>query len=500
VISANHYLNFCLVFAVGGLACGCGDSPRKTPDKGTYGQLNTRPSTNIPAALTPQPFLPNAAAALTSLQTELSPATLFHTETNTISFFTRLDEFGLGAPSYAAFDTSSGPRAFKNGEFLNPGHMEQNWVMVWFAGARGWTRGDIPCVVYLQHKPASMRLDTNGLHFRFHGPAGDFVLLPLYGSYVAPAEGNQSSVTFAGKKLKTWEWSKVLTREPLMRVRYWASALREFPVYCQETFSVDRSTDTLTIRQKLTYRSIDDDWATKHLKLNPISPSLAPAAKDPQSPVKFSRPVMDLEMPTPYGPYMAAEVSSPLEAKLSILQYINEEPKGRGAGVPALAGSELPPITNVVSAPGGHGSWARWGNASADAIDPAQYIALARQAYRAGDIDAYNYGSYLFARAFILKHSSAAAFDASPSERLIPSAPPPPFVIGIEREALRPSPALVQSIETLVGKWPHLLFQTTSTQSEPWTIGSVKPSSRDLPSRLEGIPLNWNTRAFELFP
>jgi hypothetical protein len=480
-------LYLCLALAAA-LASGCGDSSRKTPDHGTYGQLNARPSTNIPPALSPQTFAPNAAAALTFLQTELSPAILFHTDTNTISFFTGLDEFGLAAPAYVAFDTSSGPRAFKNGDRLEPAHMEQNWVMVWFAGARGWTRGDIPCVVYLQHKPASMRLDTNGLHFRFRGPAGDMVLLPLYGSYVAPVAGNPSPAVFAGKKLKTFEWPKVLTREPLMRVRYWASALREFPVYCQETFSLDRSTDTLTVRQKLTYRSIDDDWRTKHLKLNPISPSLGLVAKDPQSPVKFSGAVMDLEMPTPSGPYMAAEGASPLEAKFRILKYVNEE----RVGVPALAGSNLNPVRN--------GTWARWGNPSADAIDPAEYIALARQAYRAGDIDAYSYGSYLFARAFVLKYSSAAAPQTSPSERLIPSAPPTPFVIGMEREARQPDMALVPSIETLVGKWPRIILQTTSIKSEPWTIGSVKLSSGDPPSRLERIPLNWNTRVLEFFP
>jgi hypothetical protein len=487
VISANHYITLCLALAVG-LACGCGDSSRKTPNNGTYGQLNAQPSTNIAPARSPQPFVINTSAALTCLQTELSPATLFHTETNSVSFFTGLDELGLSAPAYAAFDTSGGPRAFKSGEHLEPAQMQQNWVMVWFAGARGWTRGDIPCVVYLQHEPASMRLDTNGLHFRFSGPAGDMVLLPLYGSYVAPAEGSQSLASFAGKKLKTWEWPKVLTREPLMRVRYWASALREFPIYCQETFSVDRSTDTLTIRQRLDYRSINDDWGTTHLKLNPVSPSLGLVSKDPQSPVKFSRPVMDLEMPTPYGPYMAAEGASPLEAKLSILEYVNEEPKGRASP------------TNSVSASSSNGTWACWTNATLEANDPAQDIALARQAYRAGDIDGYNYGCYLFARAFLAKYSTAAPPDTSPQERLIPSGPPSPFVPGIEREVSGPNPALVQTIETAPGKWPRIMLHTTSTKGKPWPLGYVKTSSGDAPLRVEGVPLNWNTKALVLFP
>ena len=33
--------------------------------------------------------------------------------------------------------------------------------------------------------------------------------------------------------------------------------------------------DSVTIRQKFRWRSIDDDWKTRHLKLAPISPVLA---------------------------------------------------------------------------------------------------------------------------------------------------------------------------------------------------------------------------------
>jgi len=468
---------FCLV-------TGCGDSPRRTPIQGTYGQINATPSTNISRARPPQPLSFDNAALLTCIQTELSPATLFHTETNRISFFTELHGYGLGPPSYAAFATSAGLRAFKNGSHLESEHMEQNWVLVWFSGARGWTNGDIPCVVYLQHKPNSMRLDTNGLHFRFAGPAGDVVLLPLYGTYIAPLQGNDSSAVFARKKLKTWAWSDVLTREPLMRVRYWSGALREFPVYCEETFSVDRATDTITIRQKIHYHSISDDWKTKHLKLNPLSPSLGLAWKDPESPIKFSHPPMDLEMPTPFGPCSAAEGDAPLDAKFAVLRYVNERQ------------SNISTPTNLNVTPA-DGNWTRWAKARPDQIDPAQYVAMAQQAYRSGDIDAYNYGCYLFARAFTVKYSAEAPPQIPASERLIPAGPSSPFVPGLEREVKGPNSDLVQRIITGPGAWPRVHLVTTSGR-EPWNLGQVKTSAAEPPSRVERVPLNWNTEVIRL--
>jgi hypothetical protein len=326
-----------------------------------------------------------------------------------------------------------------------------------------------------------MRLDTNGLHFRFAGPAGDVVLLPLYGSYIAPLQGAGSSAVFAGKKLTTWAWSDVLTREPLMRVRYWSSALREFPVYCEETFSVDRSTDTITIRQKIHYHSINDDWKTKHLKLNSLSPSLGLAWKDPESPIKFSDPPMDLEMPTPFGPASAAEgEDAPLDGKFAVLQYVNEGPSN----------TSTPTNRNITP---GHGSWAQWFEGQPDQIDSAQYVAMARQAYRAGDIDAYNYGCYLFARAFIAKYSAGPRRQPPTSERLIPGGPPSPFVPGLEREVKGPNAHLVQRIIAESGAWPRIDLLAGSAGDKPWNLGHVRTAVGEPPSHVERVPLNWNT-------
>ncbi len=260
------------------------------------------------------------------LQTELSPAILCHSTARYLGLFTPVADSGLGPPSHLAFITHSGPRPFKNGQPLDAGEMDECWVLVWYAGAKGWTNWDSPWAVFLQHKPVTMKLDATGLHLEFPQAAGDVVLLPLYGYDKAPLEGKDflAAHGLPGRKIKTWKWADFIPREPLMRVRYWASVLREFPVYCEDSFSVDRARDTVTIRQRFQWLSIEDDWHTKHLKLAPVSPPLAQATMDQQFPVRFSKPVADLDLPTPYGPYMGVEGVDQFDATFHVLQYVNE--------------------------------------------------------------------------------------------------------------------------------------------------------------------------------
>lgn len=370
--------------------------------------------------------------------------------------------------------------------------MEENWVIVWFAGAHGWTNGDTPWAVFLQHRPGAMALDKAGLHFEFDGPAGDIVLLPLYGSYIAPPQGSHSKTEFTGKIVKTWEWAKVLPREPLMHVRYWASALREVPVACEETFSVDRSTDSVTIRQKMAWHTIDDQWRTKHLKVNPVNPQLALASRNEVFPVKFSRVVMDLVMPTPFGPYMVAEGEKPLDATFFVLQHVNE------------LGSSA---TNIPGVNADQGTWARWGAGQTE-----QYAAVARDAYQAGNVDQYNYACYLFARAFTklwfarrapdyfakyelpveAPKTHASETNAVKRERLIPSGEPSPFVAGMEREPGGLNAQLVSEVRAVDGEWPTVWLRRSET--EQWPMGQVRVGTNAAPRKAQRA---WHSRNTE---
>ena len=243
----------------------------------------------------------------------------------------------------------------------------------------------------------------------------------------------------------------------------------------------------MTLRSRFEWRSIDDDWKTRHIKLAPLSPPLAHAAKLGGFPVQFSGRWFDLEMPTPYGPYMAIEGVDEFDATFVMLQYVNEtealDPPAtnahptvqlahdklrsvaarvfqqpvmfqagpgdaawyaRGALYydPATRSNALAVLRKYVQEGAGQfkagviedlwacahftGDWelvkehwplvkkmfttpakARWAGFGCEGIpaigDEATHCAaFARLAYQAGDMDAYNYGCYMFARQLTL--------------------------------------------------------------------------------------------------
>lgn len=306
-----------------------GAAPRPAPavpKTGLYGPPAGTPSRSIPVARPPADDAGWQKAPFAFLQTELSPATLYHTTTGTLGFFTHLQDAGLGGPTFAAYATKAGPRVFRPGEPMRPAEMSECWVLVWFAGAEGWQDWDSPWVVYLQRRPKAMALDATGLWCDFAGAGGYAVLLPLYGYYKPPQQGHDflAEHGLPSKGVRPWEWAKGLPADVLARIRYWAKVSREFPTYCRDTFSVDRSKDTVTIRQQFRWLSIEDDWKTPHLKLAPVSPPLAQAARDPQFPVSFSKPLKDPYYFTPYGPYMGVEGADGYDAVFPVLKYVNE--------------------------------------------------------------------------------------------------------------------------------------------------------------------------------
>lgn len=266
--------------------------------------------------------------AFSVLQTELSPAVVVHSETSHLTVFAGLTNVGLSAPKFVAWATRNGPRSFQRGETLDVSVMAENWVLVWWAGAEGWTNWDCPWVVYLQHKPDKMSLDADGLHLDFPKRAGDVVMMPLYGYEKLPLEGRDFRAEHQLPKLKvpvkTWEWAKVIPRDPLTRVRYWGAATRDFPVRVEEAYRIDGARGELTIRSRFQWMPISDDWRSRRIKLTPVSPALALAAKVGGFQVRFSERWFDLEMPTPFGPCFGVQDVDSYEVTLPVLSYVTE--------------------------------------------------------------------------------------------------------------------------------------------------------------------------------
>ena len=302
-----------------------GRQPSNPAASARYGPPRGQPATDI-SRLQFEQSTNWRSAPFYIIETELSPATLVHSSGRYLGLFRGLSRYGLGAPTAVAWSTKNGPRSFKNGEPIDVTHMEENWGLVWFAGASNWVHWDSPWAFFLQHRPASMKLDPEGLHLTFSNRVGDVVLFPLYGAYKPPLPAHDVLVEHGlpSHKIKTWEWAAAVPRDPLVRLRFWSRVTRRFPIHCEDSFSVDRSTDSITIRSRLRWYAIQDEWQTPPLSLAPLSPVLALAVPGEGLPVRFSSPPFDLGIFTPYGPFFGVPDTEEFDATFSVLQYINE--------------------------------------------------------------------------------------------------------------------------------------------------------------------------------
>ena len=335
---------------------GCGDKREEAPTTGSYGPPSGKVSAQIERVRPDRSAeTPWTNGALSVVQTELSPATLWHSTSRTLSFFANMPQTGLGGPSYVCMSTELGPKIFQPGANIDPQKMRESWFVVWWAGAKGWTNWDSPWFLTLQHRPEKISFDTNGLRFTFRGEAGYAALMPMYGYFKPLPTGSENS-PFARlkekkKRILTWEWSKALPADPLARARYWASALREFPIYCEDSFSVDRAHDRVVLRQKFRFISWDDDWKTKHLKLAPVSPVLALAYLD-GFPAEFTKKPDDMQIFTPYGPYFGVEGVDQYDVTLPVLRYLNETEvvDGNVTNTPPIVQSALKKLRDTARA------------------------------------------------------------------------------------------------------------------------------------------------------
>src|SRR5215213_6410166 len=159
------------------LLIGCGSERRtnRASAPARYGEPTGKASAQIPRVRADATNREWSQTPFAFVQTELSPATLLHCASNDVSFFTHLADYGLGGPTYAACSTRAGMKSYKAGEHIEALWLEECWILVWFAGAKGWTNWDSPWVVYLQHKPSAVRFHESGLHLRFPQEAGDIV-------------------------------------------------------------------------------------------------------------------------------------------------------------------------------------------------------------------------------------------------------------------------------------------------------------------------------------
>src|SRR5579884_217023 len=255
--------------------------------------------------------------ALAVITSELSPAVMAHTTRNRLTLFGSLERWGLGAPSHLARMTPKGAETIHvapGGSLTFSGRsLAAPWMLVWFQGAKGWTHWDSPWLVVWQRRPDTVTLDASGLHASASSALGYVALLPLYGLYKPDT--------------RAWE-GKTLPAEVIHRCRFWARALRNYPLACDEAFRIDPKTDSVVLRARFRWLTTRDDWNTPPLKLAPLSPTLALAYQGKRMPMALSAsqaaPLVDPGLFTAYGPYMGVENADAYEVRFPILHYITQ--------------------------------------------------------------------------------------------------------------------------------------------------------------------------------
>ncbi len=287
---------------------------------------------------------------------ELSPAWLLRNNaTRTYHLFADTDRWGLGAPTHIALPADGRAKVRRAGAAISSADlsaMDRSWMLVWFAGAKGYDDWDVPYLVVLQHRPTAARLDEQGLKLEFDQPGGYLAVLPLYGGYKPPQAGKAHFVAqgLAPKGVLPFTWSQGLPAEVVKRCDFWARVTKAYPVNCDEQFRVDPSTDEVIIRSRFTYLTIEDDWNTEPLKYAPIPPVLANCHWGGTFPVTFDQEVHDPNYPTCYGPWMGVRGADGYTTRMKVLQYVHEVERIELPDAPSpLVGRALAELTDYAA-------------------------------------------------------------------------------------------------------------------------------------------------------
>ncbi len=263
------------------------------------------------------------------IHTDLSPAWMINNKTDRLVFFNDIGLWGLGKPTHFAYADAAGVEVVQGAGQIDGAQMQEAWILAWFSDAQGWTDWDVPWLIVLQHTPQTVANDSNGLDFTYlpGQECGYVAAMPLYGYYKPPVQGKDllAQAGLPSKNISTWEWGQSgVPAETAARCRWWASALRYFPTYCNETFSVDPSADRLTIKEQFAWLHVEDDWSTPATKFAVLPPTLGLAWLYGTFPMTISQPVHDPWYVTPYGPYVGVLNEDDFTIDMDVLQYVHE--------------------------------------------------------------------------------------------------------------------------------------------------------------------------------
>ncbi len=287
---------------------------------------------------------PPEKGAFTVLAPEYYPGWAILSSSPEIYLFQGLPQtWRVGSPTRLAFSVAGTPKVFQEGSEIRKADLEKMdkpWMLVWFAGAKGWEKFDMPVLVVLKHRLKSAKF-ANGLHLGFEKELGQIVIMNLFGFYRPPqdnpasrqfsdASGKSSDGAFGIKlgelaptNIRPYEWKDSLPAGIVERCDFLSSTARAIPYFIRDNFQVDLEKNALNISYDVKYLETSDDWGTKALKFAPVPPTISLAARY-GFPIKFTGNYFDPVYPTTLGPWCGIKEADSYEVSVGILQYLSE--------------------------------------------------------------------------------------------------------------------------------------------------------------------------------
>ena len=267
--------------------------------------------------------------ALWVYESALSPAVVIESREPTVTLFRGLPALGLTAPQDSLMRVKKHiGRAGMRREFVEP------WLLVWFGASPLWYRVtfadgspcptfDVPFLVVLEREPEAVDLDEQGLRLSFRRRAGRVAVMPLLGVHrPSPSETTR------------WREDVEAVRQVVEQCRWWARALRAYPVGVEPGWRVDPEADEVEVRLAYEHLWWGGGWDDRPLETAPVPPLLALAA-GADFPVTFAARPHRTGCSTAVGPAMAVPDADECRYTVrGLLRHVHQVLAGAEADAP----------------------------------------------------------------------------------------------------------------------------------------------------------------------
>ncbi|NOZ23247.1 MAG: hypothetical protein GXP25_19415 [Planctomycetes bacterium] len=241
----------------------------------------------------------------------LSPAIAVKVEADGVALFDEMAAFGIGGPRYIAHPRGRQAESgiLSKSRLIAP-KMGVPWLLVWFAGGKGWTTYDMPWMVTFQNRPDIIRWNGRYIDVSFKDQCGFIMLAPLYGPE---------------KLIDTEEWKERLPAAAARHASHLVPYFHAMPIGCDESFTIDYKTNRVKIKQQYKFLNLEDQWEIAPVRYSPMPPVAALAMRSRYD-VRTSYETQSLRYNTTFGPLYAAidtdiiewEIPGPLDILNSV--------------------------------------------------------------------------------------------------------------------------------------------------------------------------------------